>query len=386
MTRHRRPAPTPGPRVADLDEELTTKETTPKETTVRRWAAQRLPSDLVHLDVAGCGRLSTGAFDAEVAHLLAEASGGYVAEADALATTDAGKAALAGLLGLAGTDVAYVESGATAFAVLLAGWPLARGARVGSAASEYGGNAMVLRLLAEQRGWTLVDLPVDGLGRITDVPGGLDLVTFAQVASQRGIAQPVKDVLRSGVPLLLDVAQSLGQTDVPPGAAAYVGTSRKWLCGPRGVGFCVVDPAWEVQLTGPPSLSTSVCQDIRRFEAPEAHVAGRVALSVAVLEWSPELLPVVLARASQVRQLMTGAGLSVVEPVDEPTGITTATVPGDDVVGTRAALLAEGIVTSAVPISRAADLKRPVLRLSTAAWVTEEHLVKLAKALARRTH
>ena len=115
-------------------------------------------------------------------------------------------------------------------------------------------------------------------------------------------------------------------------------------------------------------------------------MAGRVALSVAVLEWSPELLPVVLARASQVRQLMTGAGLSVVEPVDEPTGITTATVPGDDVVGTRAALLAEGIVTSAVPISRAADLKRPVLRLSTAAWVTEEHLVKLAKALARRTH
>ena len=355
-------------------------------TFAEHWAAQRLPSDLVHLDIAACGRISTGVLDGQIAHVLAEASGGYLAEADALPLIDGGKTALAALLGRDGADVAYVDSGATAFSVLLAGWPLPRGARIGTAPSEYGGNAMVLTLLAEQRGWTLVDLPVDALGRITEVPAGLDLVTFPQIASQRGVLQPVEDVLASGVPLLLDVAQSLGQVEVPSGAAAYVGTSRKWLCGPRGVGFLVVDPTWETRLTGPANLATAMYTDVRRFEAPEGHIAGRVGLAVALEEWSPELLPVVQATARRARELLTDAGATVVEPLDSPTGITTVLLDGDDVLAARAALLARGFVTTAVPTSRAVELDRPVLRFSTGAWVTEDDLGRAADALRRHTH
>ena len=350
------------------------------------WAAQRLPSDLVHLDIAACGRISTGVLDAQIAHVLAEASGGYLAEADALGLIDGGKTALAGLLGRDGTDVAYVDSGATAFAVLLAAWPLPRGSRIGTTPGEYGGNALVLTLLAEQRDWTLVELPTDDLGRITDVPTGLDLVTFPQIASQRGVLQPVADVLASGVPLVLDVAQSLGQSEVPAGAAAYVGTSRKWLCGPRGVGFLVVDPAWEAQLTGPANLATAMYTDVRRFEAPEGHIAGRVGLAVALEEWSPELLPAVHATSRLARQLLSDAGAAVVEPLDTPTGITTLLLDDDRVPVVRADLLARGIVTTAVPTSRAAELDRPVLRISTGAWVTEDDLSQVADALARRTH
>ncbi|MGB8651459.1 MAG: aminotransferase class V-fold PLP-dependent enzyme, partial [Mycobacteriales bacterium] len=262
---------------------------------VQAWVSDRLPTERVHLDVAAAGRVSQAVLDAEVAHLRAEACGAYVAEAQSAAAVDQGRAALGHLVGLGGEDVLLTESATLAFTTVLEAWPLPRGARIGVLPSEYGSNARALRVRAAERGWELVTLATDDLGRVTEVPGGLDLVTLTHVASQRGVVQPVGDVLTSGVPLLLDVAQSMGQTDVPPGAAAYVGTSRKWLCGPRGVGFAVVDRAWHERLTLPPTLRSVEVEGMRRFDSSEAHVAGRVGLALAARTWSPALLPVLQA-------------------------------------------------------------------------------------------
>ena len=352
---------------------------------VEEWVDARMPTRSVLLDVAGAGRPSREVLDAEIGHLHREAAlGGYVAQEAATEQIDDGRAALAALIGLQAGDVAFADGAGTAFATLLAAWPLRRGARIGTVPSEYGANARQLRRMAEERGWELVPLPVDDDGRITGVPGDLDLVTFPQVASQRGIAQPVEDVFATGTPVLLDVAQSLGQTAVPHGCAAYVGTSRKWLCGPRGVGFAVVDPHVQQALTEPPTLAPTRCTGMQRWEAQEAHIAGWVGLSVAAQQWTQDLLPVGHARATQARELLDGvAGWTVREPVDEPTGITT--LVGGDPVATRAGLLEDGFVTSAVPTSRSDDLDRPVLRVSTAAWVTDTDLERLAEALRERT-
>lgn len=353
--------------------------------TVEEWLDARTPTRCVHLDPAGAGRPSRDVLDAEIAHLHREAAlGAYVAAELAEELVTEGCGALAALVGLSGDDLCFLDGAGTAFATLLAAWPLARGARIGTVASEYGANARALRRLAGERGWELVVLPVDDLGRITAVPAGLDLVTFPQVASQRGIAQPVDDVRAAGVPLLLDVAQSLGQTAVPPGCAAYVGTSRKWLCGPRGVGFAVVRPEVQEALVEPPTLAPTHGTGMRRWESQEAHVAGRVGLAVAAQEWDPGLLPLLQARAATARRVLDGvAGWRVREPVDEPTGITT--LVGGDPLGTRAGLLEDGFVTSAVPVSRADDLDAPLLRVSTAAWVTDDELAALAAALPART-
>jgi pyridoxal 5-phosphate dependent beta-lyase len=350
--------------------------------------AARLATDLVHLDAAACGRASRAVLQAQIDHLLAEAAlGGYVAEEQVEPVLAQGRSDLAALVGLHASDVAFSDGAATSFAVLLAAWPLPRGARVGTVPSEYGGNARVLRRLAQERGWSLVCLPVDAAGRITEVPPGLDLVTFPQVASQRGVAQPVAQVLAAGAPLLLDVAQSLGQTVVPGGCAAYVGTSRKWLCGPRGVGFAVVDASWQHRLAEPPTSVASMWTGVRRWESPESHVAGRLGLAVAAREWLPALLPVVHQRAGEARRRLAGVGgWQVVEPLAEPTGITTLLPPaGADPVATRTGLLADGFLVSAVPTSRAEDVSVPVLRVSTPAWVTDDQLDGLAGALARRT-
>lgn len=354
---------------------------------VHTWVTARIPTGVVHLDVAGCGRISQAALDAQVTHLRLEAEvGGYVAETAAAPVVDGGRAALAAMVGLAGDDASFSESAAVSFATLIDAWPLEPGARIGTLLSEYGGNARVLRDRAHRRGWRLVSLPVDELGRVTDVPADLDLVTFPQVASQRGVDQPVTDVLRVGVPLLLDVAQSMGQCEVPVGCAAYVGTSRKWLCGPRGVGFAVVDPEWEPQLADPATLVPAYTSGARRFDTPEAHVAGRVGLAHAARAWSPTLVPVTAAAGTAARVLLEGAGgWSVREPVDAPTGITTLRHPTADAFATRAALLEQGVLVGAVPVVRADDVDVPLLRVSTAAWVTPGDLEALAGALVTCT-
>jgi pyridoxal 5-phosphate dependent beta-lyase len=183
---------------------------------------------------------------------------------------------------------------------------------------------------------------------------------------------------------LLDVAQSLGQTPVPPGCAAYVGTSRKWLCGPRGVGFAVVDPAVQTALREPPTLAPTLGTGMRRWESQEAHVAGRVGLAVAAQQWEPGLLELVHELAAHARAVLDDvAGWRVREPVSEATGITT--LVGGDPFATRAGLLEDGFVTSAIPVSRSDDLDLPVLRVSTAAWVSPAELDALAGALSART-
>jgi pyridoxal 5-phosphate dependent beta-lyase len=349
----------------------------------QQWVQERLPTDQVHLDVAGAGRVSSAVLEAQVQHLRAEAErGAYVAEAAAAADIDAGRAAVAALVGLSGSDVLLTDGAWSAFATVVDGWPLPAGSRIGTVASEYAGNALLLQDRAAARRWELVELPADPLGHVTEVPVGLDLIALPMVPSQRGIVQPVEELIASGVPVVLDVAQAAGQVELPRGAAAYVGTSRKWLCGPRGVGFAVIEPAWQEQLTPPPALNSLDRTAMQRFDSAEPNVAGRVGFGRAARSWSPALLAPVLAAAGAARVLLEGAGgWRVVEPVEEPTGITTLRHPTADPMTTRLALIEQGFVTAAVPTTRSADTAQPLLRVSTAAWVTPGDLEALAAAL-----
>uniref|UniRef100_UPI001F49804D aminotransferase class V-fold PLP-dependent enzyme n=1 Tax=Candidatus Protofrankia californiensis TaxID=1839754 RepID=UPI001F49804D len=189
-----------------------------------RWRAAREPAAITHLDAAGCARTSRATIAAHAEYLTEESRvGGYVAEIRHSQTLTQARANLAQLLGpgLTADDVTFHHSAATAFAALIDAWPLPAGGRIGVVPSEFGSNTMVLAARAARDGIELVDLPVDGDGRINlDRLGhselaGLDLVTFPHVPSQRGIVQPAAEVAARaaavGVPLLLDVAQSLGQ-------------------------------------------------------------------------------------------------------------------------------------------------------------------------------
>jgi pyridoxal 5-phosphate dependent beta-lyase len=242
---------------------------------------------------------------------------------------------------------------------------------------EYGPN------LAEfaSRGFTWRTLPVDGLGRVdpdaartvlADDPPAM--VHLTAVASHRGVVQPVAAVAavcrEVGVPLVVDAAQALAHIDCVADVDAVYSSSRKWLAGPRGVGVLAVRPALADLLQSPEwagSLSALQC-----LEFGEANIAARVGFSVAIglhVAAGPEAVRQRLASLGRhVRTLLADVpGWRVVEPVDEPTAITTlAPTDGADPVQVRARLIAEhGIVTTAAGIERAPlEMTTPVLRVS----------------------
>ncbi|MCP2360257.1 pyridoxal 5-phosphate dependent beta-lyase [Nonomuraea thailandensis] len=244
------------------------------EAVAGRWRAARGVVPPGHLDAAGCNVPSDRVLGAMTAHLRLERErGGYGAVPDLTAA----RTALAALVGPApdggppreaagAGQVAFLESGTAAMAALLGGWRLGPGTRVGCARTEYGSTLMLLRRLAARRGWRLVELPVDGDARIDPdgvrarLASGLDLVIVSHVGSHHGVIQPAAQLgalcRAAGVPFVLDVCQSLGHVETRgTGATAYVGTSRKWLAGPRGAGFLIVPDPTPAMDAPAPTLS-----------------------------------------------------------------------------------------------------------------------------------
>jgi hercynylcysteine S-oxide lyase len=368
------------------------------------WREARPRMAGVHLDSAACSRQSTAVLDAVARHARHEAElGGYVAEVAADGLLQQGRSVLAGLLGRAAADLAFTESASASLRTLVGRWRLPAGTRVGVLPGEYWHNLAALT----DAGLTPVVLPADGLGRadlagvervLRQDPPALVHVTL--VASHRGVVQPGRELAAlcrsAGVPLVLDVAQALGHVDCDLGADVSYGTSRKWLAGPRGVGFLVLAPAVSARLTpvvGPERYDDGGAgtDHARWYESHDAHIGGRVGLVLAVgehLAAGPDRVRQRLAALGRAtRERLDGrGGWAVAEPLDSPTAITTLSAPaGADVRATAVRLRAEhGVVVTAAGRERAPDeLTGPVLRVSPHLDATVEDLDVLAAALAR---
>ena len=160
---------------------------------------------------------------------------------------DAGRAAVGALTGLSGADVVFTTGSNDALDILLTSWPGER--TVACLPGEYGPNLAIMAA----NGFEVRALPADGDGRLdvdaaarrlaADPPA---LVHLTALASHRGVAQPLAElaaVCRDlGLPLVVDAAQALGHLDCAVGAAAIYSSSRKWMAGPRGVGFLAIRP------------------------------------------------------------------------------------------------------------------------------------------------
>jgi pyridoxal 5-phosphate dependent beta-lyase len=363
----------------------------------RAWRAARPVAAGVHLDSAACSRQSIATIDATAQHARHEAEvGGYVAAAAAQPVLDAGRAAIGALTALSGTDVVFTTGSNHALDLLLGSWPGPR--TLACAPGEYGPNLAVMAA----NGFTVSALPVDGDGRIVvaetaaalraDAPA---LVHLTGVASHRGVAQPVAEVVEvcraAGVPVVLDAAQALGQIDCAVGADAVYSSSRKWMAGPRGVGFLGVSPALAGRLRRrlPPAEWDVPVSALQSFEHHEANIAARVGFSVALGQHIAAGPAAVRARLALIgkatRMMLDGVGgWHVVEPVDEPTAITTLTPPaGLDVQAVRDRLIRErGIVSTAAETMRAPfEMTGPVLRVSPHVDVTAADLEMCAAAL-----
>jgi pyridoxal 5-phosphate dependent beta-lyase len=366
-----------------------------------RWRAARPPVAGVHLDSAACSRQSFAVIDAAAQHARHEAEvGGYVAAEAAAPVLDAGRVAVASLTGMTGSDVIYTTGANHALDLLLGSWTGPR--TLACLPGEYGPNLAVMAA----NGFTVRALPVDGEGRLAvdDAAASLAshppaLVHLTPLASHRGVAQPMAElaeVCRAvGVPLVIDAAQALGHLDCVVDADAMYSASRKWMAGPRGVGVLAVRPALAERLRPrlPPPDWALPHTVMERLQQGEANIAARVGLSVAVgehLAAGPEQVRARLAELGRMTRTVLAdvAAWRVVEPLDEPTAITTlGPVDGADPQKVRAWLIAErGIVTTFAEVQRAPlELKAPVLRASPHVDNTAEDLNTFAEALTAAT-
>jgi hercynylcysteine S-oxide lyase len=366
-----------------------------------RWRAARPKVAGLHLDSGACSRQSFAVIEAAAQHARHEAEvGGYVAAEAATPVLDAGRAAVGALTGLSGSDVVFTTGSNNALDILLSSW---RGTRtLACPPCEYGPNLAVMAA----NGFQITALPADDIGRLAvddaarqladDPPA---LVHLTPLASHRGLAQPLAELAEIcrdlGVPLVVDAAQALGHLDCAVGAAAIYSSSRKWIAGPRGVGMLAVHPdlAQRLRPRLPPPEWGLPIQVLQCLDLGEANVAARVGYSVALgehLATGPGQIRDGLAQLGRMTRtaLADVKGWRVIEPLDEPTAITTLTpVDGADPQRVRAWLIAErGIVTTCAEVQRAPfEMTRPVLRASPHVDTTAADLEQFAEALAVAT-
>lgn len=321
-----------------------------------QWHAARIAPTIAHLDSAAAGRSASAVVETMSGHLWREAErGAYVAAEEQAEVLAKGRRALASLIGHTPEELSYRDSARSGLRALLHHWNLPVASTVWVATNEFGPNLDVL----ENRGLAVRTMPSSDVYGHVDVDALENMLQFEQpefihvchIGSASGVVQPVHEIVEvahnAGVPVVVDMAQSVGHVPTVTGADVTYGTSRKWLTGPRGVGFIAV--------RADSLLPVSI-------DSPDAFVAGCLGLGQAVAELQEIGQQVVyreLAKIGQItRERLNGiASWEVVEPTDEPSALVTLMPPPgwqpSDVAAAQLKLRERGILVTCADSWRA---------------------------------
>jgi selenocysteine lyase/cysteine desulfurase len=220
---------------------------------VARWRAETPgTSQRVHLNNAGAALMPSPVIEAMAEHIALESKiGGYEA-ADARESAVAeGYAEIASLINAKPRNVAIVANATAGFIQAMSSFDFARGDRIVTTRSDYTSHQIQFLALSQRLGVEVVhadDLPDGGVDpesvRALASHPNCRLVHVSWVPTHSGLVQDVEAVGRVceslGVPYLVDACQAVGQIpiDVDALRCDYLSvTARKFLRGPRGVGF-----------------------------------------------------------------------------------------------------------------------------------------------------
>lgn len=211
-----------------------------------------------HLNNAGAALQPEPVTAAVRAHLDLEAQiGGYEAAAAARPAIEEVYRAIGALVRAAPPNIALASSATGAYAQALAAFDFAPGDVIVTTRADYLSNRIMFEALAARRGVRAVeaeDLPAGGVDpdsvRSIARAERARLVAVTWVPTFGGMVQRVQDVgaicAELAVPFLVDGCQAVGQLDVDVHAIRcdfLAVTARKFLRGPRGVGFLYVSDA-----------------------------------------------------------------------------------------------------------------------------------------------
>lgn len=268
--------------------------------------------ETLHFDNAGASLMPSPVIDTVIGHIKAEAAvGGYAAAAEAEDRIEGVYESVGTLINCSTEEVAIVESATRAWDMAFYGLAFQPGDRVLTSRSAYASNFIAYLQRARRDGITVEALPTDSSGQVSvdaleaAIDERVKLIALTHVPTNNGLVNPaaaVGNVARDhDVPYLLDACQSAGQLplDVEAlGCDMLSATSRKYLRGPRGVGFLYVREGMLNQIE-PPFLDLHAAEwtapgdfrirpDARRFENWESNVAAKLGMGTAIdyaLSW-----------------------------------------------------------------------------------------------------
>jgi L-cysteine/cystine lyase len=198
------------------------------------------------------------------------------------------------------------------------------------------------------------------------------LVALSHVLWLNGQVLPIAEIRRAtGVPLLVDGAQSVGAIPVDAAVADfYTVSGQKWLCGPQPTGaLYVADPdGLRPQVAG---FGAAHGEGVRRLEVIH-HDPSAMAGLLAALEERPEwAFARALETSRRCREALAAAGFEVHTP--EGGGTLVSITPPGDPEAAVARCRERGVVVRSLP--------NGWLRVSCGWWTSDEEVDRLLAAL-----
>ncbi len=372
--------------------------------------------EVVHLNNAGAALMPTPVIDAIRSYFDEEIHhGGYETARRRTNQIENVYASLARIIGASRHEIALADNATRAWDLLFYSMGLGDGDRILTTTSEYVSNWAAYLHVRDTRGVEVVVVPDDEHGgidltRLEEMAGDAptSLITLNHMPTNGGLVNPAAEVgsiARSrDIPFLLDACQTVGQVPIDVDEIQcdmLTATSRKYLRGPRGVGFSYIreefierlSPVFVELETAPVVLPDgyTLAASARRFETWEKSYAGVVGLGAAA-EYAYEIgVADIWERiqwlAARMRILLWGIdGVTVYDQGRVQGGIVTFDIEGRQPLEVQELLAEHSInVSISTPFSAPVDMHRRqiegLVRASVHAYNTEEEIEDLIEAV-----
>jgi len=372
-------------------------------------------ANVIHFNNAGASLTPRPVLDTVLGHLNLEASvGAYEAADRAEAALERVYDSLAALLGAHRDEIAVVENATRAWDMAFYSFRFGPGDRILTSAAEYASNYIALLQMARRTGAVVEAVPSDATGQISIealermIDSRVKLIALTHIPTNGGLVNPASAVgavaRRAKIPFLLDACQSVGQMPIDVaeiGCDILSATGRKFLRGPRAIGFLWVRRDLVTQLE-PPFLDMhaatwvardayEIRRDARRFENWETSAALKLGLGAAVdyaMGWGLEAIRErAWGLAATLRRALSAMpGVTVRDLGGTKCAIVTFTVEGRDPDEIKRSLLDKRInVTTPQIIAARLDMEarglKSMVRASVHYYNTEDEIERFCAAL-----
>ena len=339
---------------------------------------------LAYLQAGSVGPLSRSTVDAmraeEERNLLVGRAGAEYIER-ILALRAELRAALAELVAVEPEQVTLTSSTTDGCNIVLAGLDLRPKDEVVTTTDEHFGLLGPLHT----SGARIVVVKPDPDQIVAAVTSRTRLLALSHVLWTTGQVLPVHDLReRTGLPILVDAAQSVGAIPVDARGLDFLTISgQKWLCGPEATGALVVAdpeglrvarPSYFSQQRYEPDGAFTPWPGARRFDpmwVPSALMSGLLAALGLRPEWRFERAG---RMAERCRELLEDAGKAVVVPAERAT-LVSWRADGEASEAVVARLASAGVVVRDLP-------RAGLVRASVGWWTSEEDLERLVEGVA----